>query len=395
VFEAIGGHAKGTVSEVELKHIERTAIPGPGSCAGMYTANTMASAIEALGMSLPNSSAQDAISDHKRADCTRAGAAAVALVKQQLRPRQIMTRKAFENAITVSIALGGSTNAVLHLLAIASSANVKLQLDDFTRIGKRVPVLADLRPSGRYSMSELVAIGGIQPLMKTLLEAGLLHGDCMTVTGATLAENLRDVAPYPSGQDIVHALGEPIKKDSHLVVLYGNLAPEGAVAKITGKEGLSFKGTARVFDSEEATLAGILGGKVKAGDVVVVRYEGPKGGPGMREMLSPTGAIVGRGLAAQVAFITDGRFSGGSHGFVVGHVSPEAAVGGPLALVESGDEITIDAERREITLHVAQGELRRRRKAWKAPKPYATRGILAKYAKQVSSASSGAVTDGE
>jgi dihydroxy-acid dehydratase len=319
----------------------------------------------------------------------------VELVKRQLRPRQIMTRKAFENAITVSIALGGSTNAVLHLLAIASSANVKLQLDDFTRIGKRVPVLADLRPSGRYSMSELVAIGGIQPLMKTLLEAGLLHGDCLTVTGATLAQNLRDVTPYAAGQEIVRALGNPIKKDSHLVVLYGNLAPEGAVAKITGKEGLNFKGAARVFDSEEATLAGILGGKVKAGDVVVVRYEGPKGGPGMREMLSPTGAIVGRGLAADVAFITDGRFSGGSHGFVVGHVSPEAAVGGPLALVKTGDEITIDAERREITLHVAQGELRRRRKAWKAPKPYATRGILAKYAKQVSSASLGAITDCE
>jgi dihydroxy-acid dehydratase len=395
VFEAVGGHAQGTVSEVELKYIERTAIPGPGSCAGMYTANTMASAIEALGMSLPNSSAQDAISEHKRADCSRAGAAVVELVKRQLRPRQIMTRKAFENAITVSIALGGSTNAVLHLLAIASSANVKLQLDDFTRIGKRVPVLADLRPSGRYSMSELVAIGGIQPLMKTLLEAGLLHGDCLTVTGATLAQNLRDVTPYAAGQEIVRALGNPIKKDSHLVVLYGNLAPEGAVAKITGKEGLNFKGAARVFDSEEETLAGILGGKVKAGDVVVVRYEGPKGGPGMREMLSPTGAIVGRGLAADVAFITDGRFSGGSHGFVVCHVSPEAAVGGPLALVKTGDEITIDAERREITLHVAQGELRRRRKAWKAPKPYATRGILAKYAKQVSSASLGAITDCE
>jgi dihydroxy-acid dehydratase len=395
VFEAIGGHAKGTVSEVELKFIERTAIPGPGSCAGMYTANTMASAIEALGMSLPNSSAQEAVSEHKRADAARAGAAVVGLVERGLRPRQIMTREAFENAITVSIALGGSTNAVLHLLAIASSANVKLRLDDFTRIGKRVPVLADLRPSGRYSMSELVAIGGIQPLMKTLHEAGLLHGDCLTVTGATLAENLRDVAPYEPGQDIVHALADPIKKDSHLVVLYGNLAPEGAVAKITGKEGLRFKGTARVFNSEEEGLNGILQGKVKAGDVVVIRYEGPKGGPGMREMLSPTGAIVGKGLSTEVALITDGRFSGGSHGFVVGHVSPEAAIGGPLALVKNGDEITIDAQRREITLHVAAAELKRRQKQWKAPRPYAIRGALAKYARQVSSASLGAVTDRE
>jgi dihydroxy-acid dehydratase len=395
VFEAIGGRAKGTVSEAELKFIERTAIPGPGSCAGMYTANTMASAIEALGMSLPGSSTQEAVSEHKRADCARAGAAVVELIRRGIRPRQIMTREAFENAITVSIALGGSTNAVLHLLAIASSANVKLRLDDFTRIGKRVPVLADLRPSGRYSVSELVAIGGIQPLMKMLLEAGLLHGDCLTVTGASLEDNLREVAPYGPGQDIVHPLADPIKKDSHLVVLYGNLAPEGAVAKITGKEGLSFKGRARVFNSEEDSLEGILGGKVKPGDVVVIRYEGPKGGPGMREMLSPTGAIVGKGLGASVALITDGRFSGGSHGFVVGHVSPEAQVGGALALVKNGDEITIDAQRREITLHVAAAELKRRRKQWKAPPPYAARGALAKYAKQVSSASFGAVTDAE
>jgi dihydroxy-acid dehydratase len=306
-----------------------------------------------------------------------------------------MTRKAFENAITVSIALGGSTNAVLHLLAIASSADVKLQLDDFTRIGKRVPVLADLRPSGRFSMSELVGIGGIQPLMRTLLDAGLLHGDCLTVTGASLEENLRGVAPYPKAQEIVRPMSDPLKKDSHLVVLYGNLAPEGAVAKITGKEGLRFRGTARVFDSEEDSLAGILGGKVKAGDVVVIRYEGPKGGPGMREMLSPTGAIVGKGLGSEVALITDGRFSGGSHGFVVGHVSPEAALGGPLGLVKNGDEITIDAERREILLHVSAAELKRRRQVWRAPKPYARRGALAKYAKQVSSASLGAVTDRE
>jgi dihydroxy-acid dehydratase len=393
VFEAVGAYAQGTVSEQQLNFVERTAIPGPGSCSGMYTANTMASAIEALGMSLPNSSAQDAISGEKRGDSARAGAAVVDLIKMGLTPRQILTRRSFENAITVVIALGGSTNAVLHLMAIASCAAVKLNLDDFTRIGKRVPVLADLRPSGRYSMSELVAIGGIQPLMKTLLDADLLHGDCLTVTGGTLAENLRGVAPYPQGQSIVRPLNDPIKKDSHLVVLYGNLAPEGAVAKITGKEGLRFFGKARVFNSEEDCLQGILGGKVKSGDVVVIRYEGPKGGPGMREMLSPTAAIMGKGLGQEVALITDGRFSGGSHGFVVGHVSPEAALGGPLALVKTGDGITIDAERCEITLGVSAAELKRRRKSWVAPKPYARRGALAKYARQVSSASLGAVTD--
>ena len=393
VFEAVGGRVQGTVSEQQLRFVERTAIPGPGACAGMYTANTMASAIEAMGMSLPNSSAQDAVSSQKRDDCQRAGAAVVELIRKGITPRRIMTRKSFENAITVVIALGGSTNAVLHLLAIASSAGVKLEIDDFTRIGKRVPVLADLRPSGTYSMSELVAIGGIQPLMKTLLDAGLLQGDCLTVTGATLAENLRNVTAYPEGQPIVRPLSDPIKKDSHLVVLYGNLAPEGAVAKITGKEGMSFKGKARVFDSEEKSLQGILGGRVKAGDVVVIRYEGPKGGPGMREMLSPTSAIMGRGLGNQVALITDGRFSGGSHGFVVGHMSPEAALGGPLALVKSGDEITIDARQRTITLHVAAGELKSRRKSWVAPKPYARRGALAKYSREVSSASLGALTD--
>jgi dihydroxy-acid dehydratase len=393
VFEAVGGYARGTVTEHQLKFVERTAIPGPGSCAGMYTANTMASAIEALGMSLPNSSAQDAISRQKRDDCERAGAAVVNLINLGISPRQILTRKAFENAITVVIALGGSTNAVLHLLAIASSANVKLKLDDFTRIGKRVPVLADLRPSGRYSMSELVAIGGIQPLMKDLLDAGLLHGECLTVSGASLAENLRAVAPYPAGQRIIKPINDPIKKNSHLVVLYGNLAPEGAVAKITGKEGLRFKGRARVFNSEEESLQGILGDKVKPGDVVVIRYEGPRGGPGMREMLSPTGAIMGKGLGNDVALITDGRFSGGSHGFVVGHVSPEAALGGPLSSVRTGDDISIDAESREITLHVSAAELKRRRKTWVSPKPYARRGALAKYAREVSSASLGAVTD--
>ncbi len=395
VFEAVGGHARGTVSEQQLKYIERTAIPGPGSCGGMYTANTMASAIEALGMSLPNSSAQEAVSGDKRDDCSRAGAAVVELVRRGIRPSDILTRRAFENAIAVVVALGGSTNAVLHLLAIASAAGVRLSLDDFTRIGKRVPVLADLRPSGRYSMSELVAIGGIQPLMKTLLDAGLLHGDCLTVTGATLAANLAAAGAYPEGQEIVRPLADPIKADSHLVVLYGNLAPEGAVAKITGKEGLRFEGRARVFDSEEAALRGILGGRVRSGDVVVIRYEGPRGGPGMREMLSPTSAIMGKGLGAEVALITDGRFSGGSHGFVVGHVSPEAASGGPLALVRAGDRIAIDAQRREITLHVTAAELARRRRAWKAPKGAPRRGVLAKYARSVTSASRGAVTDVE
>jgi len=364
VFEAVGGHAAGRVSDEELLEVERTAIPGPGSCGGMYTANTMASAIEALGLSLPNSSAQEAVSQNKLDDCRRAGAAVVELVKQGITPRDILTRKAFENAITVTIALGGSTNAVLHLLAIAHAARVRLGLQDFTRIGKRVPLLADVRPSGRYLMSELIAIGGIQPLMKRLLDAGLLHGECLTVTGRTLAENLRDVADYPAGQDIVRPLSDPIKKDSHLVVMHGNLAPEGAVAKISGKEGLRFAGTARVFDGEERATAAILAGKVKPGDVVVIRYEGPRGGPGMREMLSPTGAIMGRGLGDKVALITDGRFSGGSHGFVVGHISPEAALGGPIGLLRDGDEIAIDAVKRSLEIKLSAAELRKRRAKW-------------------------------
>ncbi len=393
VFEAVGGHAAGRVSDEELLEVERTAIPGPGSCGGMYTANTMASAIEALGLSLPNSSAQEAVGQAKRDDCRRAGAAVVELVKAGITPRDILTKKAFENAITVTIALGGSTNAVLHLLAIAHAARVRLGLQDFTRIGKRVPLLADVRPSGRYLMSELIAIGGIQPLMKRLLDAGLLHGECLTVTGKTLAENLRDVADYPPGQDIIRPLADPIKKDSHLVVMHGNLAPEGAVAKISGKEGLRFAGSARVFDGEERATAAILAGKVKPGDVVVIRYEGPRGGPGMREMLSPTGAIMGRGLGDKVALITDGRFSGGSHGFVVGHISPEAALGGPIGLLRDGDAIAIDAVKRTLEIKLSAAELRRRRARWKAPKPYATQGVLAKYARNVSSASLGAVTD--
>ena len=393
VFEAVGGHAAGKVSDEELAEVERTAIPGPGSCGGMYTANTMASAIEALGLSLPDSSAQEAVGQSKRDDCRRAGEAVVRLVEAGITPRRILTRKAFENAITVIIALGGSTNAVLHMLAIARAARVKLSLDDFTRIGKRVPVLADLRPSGKYAMSELIAIGGIQPLMKMLLDRGLLHGDCLTVTGRTLRENLAGVGAYPAGQDIVRSFDAPIKPDSHLVVLYGNVATEGAVAKITGKEGLSFSGRARVFDGEEKATAAILAGKVKAGDVVVIRYEGPRGGPGMREMLSPTGAIMGRGLGDKVALITDGRFSGGSHGFVVGHISPEAADGGPLALLRNGDRVTIDAVRRRIDVALTASELKARRRTWKAPRPYATEGVLAKFARVVSSASTGAVTD--
>jgi len=392
VFEAVGGVAAGKVTEAELLEVERTSIPGPGSCGGMYTANTMASAIEALGLSLPNSSAQDAVSAQKRDDCRRAGAAVVELIRRDIKPSDILTREAFENAITVVIAVAGSTNAVLHLLAMAHEAGVALELDDFTRIGARVPVLADLRPSGKYLMSELIAIGGLQPLMKRLLDAGLLHGDCMTVTGRTLAENLADVADYPAGQDIVHDLENPVKKDSHLVVLYGNLAPEGAVAKISGKEGLSFSGTARCFGSEEAALQAILDGTVVAGDVMVLRYEGPKGGPGMREMLSPTSAIMGKGLGDKVALITDGRFSGGSHGFVVGHVTPEAVVGGPIALVEDGDAITIDAIERTIDLDVTNEELERRRANWSPPESGAGPGALRKYAALVSSASEGAVT---
>ncbi|MGB5336517.1 MAG: dihydroxy-acid dehydratase [Woeseiaceae bacterium] len=392
VFEAVGARSGGLISDEELLEVERTAIPGPGACGGMYTANTMASAIEAMGMSLANSSAQEAVSENKLDDCRRAGQAVLHLIEQDIKPRDIMTREAFENAISVVIALAGSTNAVLHLLAMAREADVPLTLDDFTRIGARVPVLADLKPSGKYLMSELIAIGGIQPLMKRMLDAGMLHGDCLTVTGRTLQENLAGVEDYPEGQDIVRDFDNPIKPDSHLSILYGNVAPEGAVAKITGKEGLRFDGTARVFHSEEEALQAILDDTIKAGDVLVIRYEGPKGAPGMREMLSPTGAIMGKGLGADVALITDGRFSGGSHGFVVGHVSPEAAAGGPIGLIEDGDKITIDAAARKITVAVTDEELASRRAAWKRPASPVKRGILAKYRNEVSSASEGAVT---
>ncbi|MBP7142652.1 MAG: dihydroxy-acid dehydratase [Opitutaceae bacterium] len=393
VFEAVGQHAAHKLDDAGLATVEGCSIPGPGSCGGMYTANTMASAIEALGLSLPNSSAQLAVGAEKKEDCRRAGAAALALLKAGIRPRDILTKKAFENAITVVIALAGSTNAVLHLIAMAHTANVKLTIDDFTRIGKRVPVLADLKPSGKYNMSHLVRIGGLPPLMKVLLDAGLLHGDVMTVTGKTLAENLKDVRPYPADQDVVRPLSNPIKPDSHLRILYGNLAPEGSVAKITGKEGLRFEGKAITFESEEAALHGILDGKVKAGHVIVIRNEGPRGGPGMREMLGPTSAVMGKGLGKEVALITDGRFSGGSHGFVVGHITPEASVGGPIAIIRNGDPIVIDAVRNELSLNLPAKEIKARLKAWKPKKPKETRGVLAKYASLVTSASEGAVTD--
>ena len=397
VFEAVGQHAGGKIDEQELKEIEACAIPGHGSCGGMYTANTMSSAIEALGMSLPDSSAQLAVSEDKRLDAEQAGTAVVKLVADNIRPLDIMTREAFENAITVVITLGGSTNAVLHLLAMAHAADVPLDLDDFTEIGKRVPVLCDLKPSGKYNMSHFVRIGGLRPLLKALLDEGLLHGDCLTVTGKTVRENVSDAepyAPYPDGQDLVRPFQDPIKPDSHLRILYGNLSKEGAVAKITGKEGLSFTGQAIVYESEEDSLRGILDGEVKAGHVVVIRNEGPVGGPGMREMLSPTGAIMGKGLGEEVALLTDGRFSGGSHGFVVGHVTPEAAVGGPIGVIRNGDPITIDAERNELNLDIPEDELQARIDAWTTPEPKERRGVLAKYAKLVNSASLGAVTDG-
>ncbi len=393
VFEAVGRQARGEISGRELRQIEACAIPGAGSCGGMYTANTMASAIEALGMSLPNSGAQNALSAAKVRDCRAAGGAVAELIRRGIRPSDILVREAFLNAIALVMAMGGSTNSVLHLLAIAHAANVRLELDDFTRVGARTPVLADLKPFGRHVMSDLVAIGGTAPLMKRLIEEGLMDGGLLTVTGRTLKENLRNVRPYPAKQAIIRPLSAPIKPTGHLVILRGNLAPEGAVAKITGHEGVWFEGRAIVFESEESALAAILKGRVKKGHVVVIRNEGPRGGPGMREMLSPTSAIMGRGLGKDVALITDGRFSGGSHGFVVGHLSPEAAVGGPIAWVKNGDRIRIDAETRRLDVDVPAAEWKKRRAAWKPPRPKETRGVLAKYARQVGSASFGAVTD--
>lgn len=393
IFEAVGKNAAGVCSAADVERVAEVAIPGAGSCGGMYTANTMASAIEALGMSLPNSSAQAAVSKEKTLDCETAGAAVLNLIKRGILPRDIMTKEAFENAMTLVIALGGSTNAVMHLIAMAHCAGVKLTIDDWTRVGNRVPVLADLKPSGKYVMARLVEIGGTVPLMKMLLDEGLMHGDVMTVTGRTMRENLKNAPKYPTGQDIVRGFDNPIKPTSHLVVFRGNLCPGGAVGKISGKEGLKFSGKAIVFEREEDALQGILNGRVKAGHVIIIRGEGPKGGPGMREMLSPTSAIMGKGLGKEVALITDGRFSGGSHGFVIGHVTPEAFDGGAIAVIKNGDPITIDAEKRAITLGIPAKELETRLRKWKQPKPNYRRGVLAKYAALVCSASEGAVTD--
>jgi dihydroxy-acid dehydratase len=392
VFEAVGQFSKGEINARQLKEIECSAIPGEGSCGGMYTANTMASAIEAMGMSLPNSSSRVAASKEKLEECHGAGRAVMQLIEKGIKPSDIMTRTAFLNAITVVTALGGSTNAVLHLLAMAHEAKVRLSLSDFTAIGKKVPVLADLKPSGKYAMAELAAIGGVAPLMARLLKEGLLNGDCLTVTGRTLKQNLAHVKPYPRKQDIIRPFSRPIKKEGHLVILKGNLAQDGAVAKISGKEGLDFRGKAIVFNSEEQAMKKILDGTVKAGHVVVIRYEGPQGGPGMREMLAPTSAIMGKGLGKDVALITDGRFSGGSHGFVIGHITPEAFVGGPLAIVKNGDMITIDAKKRDITLEISKAEIKQRFAKWNPPRSKYKTGVLAKYAKLVGSAAKGAVT---
>ena len=393
VCEKVGEFAKGDISEEELIEIETISVKGPGSCGGMYTANTMASAIEALGMSLPGSSSQDALSDNKLNDCKASGEAVMHLLEKDIKPSDIMTKAAFENAITVVIALGGSTNAVLHLLAMAHAIDVDLHLDDFSRIGKRTPVLADLKPFGSHFMSQLNAQGGIEPVMKMLLDQGLLHGDCLTVTGKTVKENLQNINGYTKEQSIVMGLDKPIKNTSHLRILYGNLSPEGAVAKITGKEGTSFSGIAKVYNSEEDGLKAILDKTIQPGDVIIIRYEGPKGGPGMREMLKPTSAIMGQGLGDKVAFLTDGRFSGGTHGFVVGHITPEAFDGGPLALVENGDKITIDADKDLLSIDISDEDLAKRKSKWTNPVNHPKKGVLAKYAKSVKSASLGAITD--
>ena len=392
-FEAVGAIANGKISRKDFKEVECKTCPGEGSCGGMYTANTMASAIEAMGMSLPGSSSQPAATKEKSQDCTNASKAVLQLVKKDITPKKIMTRKAFENAIRVVLVLGGSTNAVLHLLAMADAAGVKLELDDFQKLSDKTPWLVDLKPSGRYVMADLWKVGGLEPIMKIMLDAGMLHGDCLTVTGKTLAQNLKDVKPLPKHQDIVRSFKQPLKATGHLRILYGNLAPTGAVAKISGNEGLEHRGPARCFDGEEAALAAILNDKVKRGDVVVVRYEGPKGGPGMREMLSPTSAIMGKGLGKEVALITDGRFSGGSHGLVVGHITPEAAVGGPIGLLKDGDMVKLDAVKNTLTVELSPAELAKRKKAFKAPAVRYPKGVLAKYSKLVSSASLGAVTD--
>jgi len=392
-FQSYGEYLAGTITDEQRLDIVRHACPGAGACGGMYTANTMAVAIEALGLSLPFSSSLPAEDAGKGDECDRAGAAIRLLLERDLKPRDILTSKAFENAMTMIMAVGGSTNAVLHLLAIAKAAGVTLELADFQRVSDRVPLLADLKPSGRYVQEDLHAVGGTPAVMKYLLERGYLHGDCMTVTGRTLAENLESAAHLKSGQEIIHTLEKPVFARGHIRILHGNLAPQGSVAKITGKEGELFSGIAKVFDSEEAMLAGLEHQQIGKGDVVVIRYEGPKGGPGMPEMLTPTSAIMGAGLGADVALLTDGRFSGGSHGFIIGHITPEAQEGGPIALVQNGDRITIDAAACQLSVDVSDDELARRRKAWTAPPPKATTGVLAKYVRLVRSASEGCVTD--
>ncbi|MDQ1914835.1 dihydroxy-acid dehydratase [Paenibacillus sp. GD4] len=392
-FEAVGQYHDGKMTEEQLHKIECSACPGPGSCGGMYTANTMAAAAEAMGMSLPGSSSTPAISSLKAAECAEAGRQVLALLEQEIYPKDIMTKKAFENAITLVMALGGSTNAFLHLLAIAHSVGVDVSLDDFERIRLRVPHLADLKPSGQYAMQDLNEIGGVPGVMKLLLAEGLLHGECLTVTGKTLAENLSEAESLPDGQEIIRPLGQPLKPSGPLVVLKGNLAPEGAVAKMSGMKKQRFVGPAKVFDSEEAATEAIVKNEIQKGDVLVIRYCGPKGGPGMPEMLSVTALIVGKGLGGEVALITDGRFSGGSHGFVVGHVSPEAQVGGPIALLKNGDIVTIDSETQQIAFDVSEEEREARAKAWVQPPLKVSSGVLAKYARLVASASKGAVTD--
>ena len=392
-FEAWGQKNAGKIDDVEYQNVIEKACPGAGACGGMYTANTMASAIEALGMSLPFNSSNPALSDEKKQESVRAGEAMRLLLERDIKPRDIVTKKSIENAVRLITILGGSTNAVLHFLAIASTAEVEFTLDDFQRISDTTPFLADLKPSGKYLMEDVHKIGGIPAVLKYLLEEGLLHGDCLTVTGKTLAENLAEVKPLTEGQDVIKPLSNPIKATGHLRILKGNLSPAGAVAKITGKEGLNFTGTARVFNSEYEANDGIRDGKVVKGDVVVIRYEGPQGGPGMPEMLKPTAAIIGAGLGNDVALITDGRFSGGTHGFVVGHISPEAQVGGPIAFVRDGDLITIDATLNSITFTVSDVELEDRKKDWKAPELKFKRGVLSKYIRTVSSASEGCVTD--
>ncbi len=394
-FQSYGQFLIGNITEKKRQEIVRHSCPGAGACGGMYTANTMASAIEALGMSLPYSSSIPAEDPLKHDECVRAGAAIKKLLELDLKPRDIMTRAAFENAMVVVCATGGSTNAVLHLIAIAKSVDIPLTIDDFQKTSDRVPLLADFKPSGKYVMEDLQAIGGMPAVMKMLLAEGLLDGSCMTVTGKTLAENLKKLPGLPKGQPIVRAMSDPIKASSHLQILRGNLAPEGAVAKITGKEGLRFQGPARVYDSEEAMLAGLEQKEIGKGDVIIIRYEGPKGGPGMPEMLTPTSAIMGAGLGQDVALITDGRFSGGSHGFIVGHVTPEAQEGGNIALVQNGDIVTIDTEKNEIGMKVSDKDLKARRKLWKMPPYKATRGTLAKYIRLVKNASQGCVTDEE